>query len=176
MQDRTGRGLRSRPVRRRSQLKWPAGNPTLPATLLEDSWLVTSAPSAPLSTAKVRGTALWAVRCWRCGCRPAGPLRGQPGATHLGATVMRIRGYIVPSEVFDVTGGAGVCGIRSIRGTRTSPTSTTSPSCSPTTTGWPGSRGTWVPPDLLSLAPTSPGTSTPLSGRWTSSPTVSLRS
>ena len=40
------------------------------------------------------------------------PFRGQPGATHLGATVMRIRGYIVPSEVFDVTGGAGVCGIR----------------------------------------------------------------
>ena len=74
------------------------------------------------------------------------PFRGQPGATHLGATVMRIRGYIVPSEVFDVTGGAGVCGIRSIRETRTSPTSTTSPSCSPTTTGWPGSRGTWVPP------------------------------
>ena len=70
------------------------------------------AQCAALHSESSCGTALWAVRCWRCGCRPAGPFRGQPGATHLGATVMRIRGYIVPSEVFDVTGGAGVCGIR----------------------------------------------------------------
>lgn len=29
------------------------------------------------------------------------PFRGQPGATHLGATIMRIRGYIYPDSVSD---------------------------------------------------------------------------
>ena len=121
--------------------KWPAGNPTLPATLLwRTHGSLLSAPSAPLSQRKF----VWDRTFGQFGAGDVGvdllaPFRGQPGATHLGATVMRIRGYIVPSEVFDVTGGAGVCVSGSIRGTRTSPTSTTSPSCSPTTTGWPGS-------------------------------------
>lgn len=34
------------------------------------------------------------------------PFRAQPGATHLGATIMRVRGFIIPSEAF--TGGAAV--------------------------------------------------------------------
>ena len=72
-----------------------------------------SAPSAPLSTAKVRvGPHFGQFGAGDVGVDLLAPFRGQPGATHLGATVMRIRGYIVPSEVFDVTGGAGVCGIR----------------------------------------------------------------
>ena len=89
---------------------------------------------------------------------------------------MRIRGYIVPSEVFDVTGGAGVCGIR-VDTWNTDVTDLNNQPFLQPDYDWMA----WLPwnvgaTDLLSLAPTSPGTSTPLSGRWTSSPTVSLRS
>lgn len=38
--------------------------------------------------------------------------RSQPGGTHLGATVTRIRGYIIPSEAFSTVAAAGVAGIR----------------------------------------------------------------
>ena len=115
MQDRTGRGLRSRPVRRRSQLE-VAGREPHPAghSSLEDSWLVTlGAQCAALPQRKfVWDRTLGSSGAGDVGVDLLAPFRGQPGATHLGATVMRIRGYIVPSEVFDVTGGAGVCGIR----------------------------------------------------------------
>lgn len=40
------------------------------------------------------------------------PFRSQPGATHLGATVMRVRGYIIPSEALTSTAGAGIVGMR----------------------------------------------------------------
>lgn len=40
------------------------------------------------------------------------PFRSQPGATHLGATIMRIRGYIIPSDAFGTVAGAGIAGIR----------------------------------------------------------------
>lgn len=40
------------------------------------------------------------------------PFRAQPGATHLGATVMRIRGYVVPSDAFGTAGAAGNIGMR----------------------------------------------------------------
>lgn len=38
--------------------------------------------------------------------------RAQPGGTHLGATITRIRGYIIPSEALSTTAGAGVLGMR----------------------------------------------------------------
>lgn len=38
--------------------------------------------------------------------------RDQPGATHLGATIMRVRGYVIPSETLGTTGGAGIVGMR----------------------------------------------------------------
>lgn len=40
------------------------------------------------------------------------PFRDQPGATHLGATVMRVRGYIVPGDAFQTVGNAGNIGMR----------------------------------------------------------------
>lgn len=40
------------------------------------------------------------------------PFRSQPGATHLGATIMRVRGYIVPSEAVAGAAAAGTIGIR----------------------------------------------------------------
>lgn len=40
------------------------------------------------------------------------PFRAQPGATHLGATIMRVRGYIVPSDAFQTVGNAGNMGMR----------------------------------------------------------------
>lgn len=38
--------------------------------------------------------------------------RSQPGATHLGATITRVRGYIIPSEALTTTAGAGIVGMR----------------------------------------------------------------
>lgn len=40
------------------------------------------------------------------------PFRSQPGATHLGATIMRVRGYILPLEAGTSTAAAGVAGLR----------------------------------------------------------------
>lgn len=40
------------------------------------------------------------------------PFRSQPGATHLGATIMRIRGYIIPSDALGTSAAAGILGIR----------------------------------------------------------------
>lgn len=40
------------------------------------------------------------------------PFRSQPGATHLGATIMRIRGYIIPSDAHGTPAGAGILGMR----------------------------------------------------------------
>lgn len=40
------------------------------------------------------------------------PFRTQPGASHLGATIMRVRGYVLPLEAGTSTAAAGVAGIR----------------------------------------------------------------
>ena len=58
------------------------------------------------------GPHFWAVRCWRCGCRPAGPL---PGSAWCNSSRCDCHAYPWlhrPERGFDVTGGAGVCGIR----------------------------------------------------------------
>ena len=80
--------------------------------------------------------------------------------THLGATVMRIRGYIVPSEVFDDRR----CRCLRYQGRyvehgRHRPQQPALPAARLRLDGLaPVER---VPPDLPSLAPTSPETSTP---------------
>lgn len=38
--------------------------------------------------------------------------RAQPGATHVGATITRVRGYIIPSAAFSTAALAGAAGLR----------------------------------------------------------------
>ena len=66
--------------------------------------------------------------------------RGQPGATHLGATVTRIRGVIYPELSTPLEGPSSSAGLASgsTAGTRTRRSSPTSRKSSLTRTGWAG--------------------------------------
>ena len=104
--------------------------------------------------------------------------RGQPGATHLGATVTASVGLSTPSSPRPLKGPSSSAGLASgsTAGTRTRRSSPTSPKSSRTKTGWAGCPTSLTGLRLPTLRTWLPGTRRPTPGLSTSSLSGSSKS